>query len=202
TVLPVERVKCSFACRRHTVALLTRRHWRGTSTVPCSARTDAPPLKERTCFDIAWRLPCYAPGRRWEKLERFSGIKVLTRRRSTPRLTSKACAHWLISGRWEVHSEAAGTGIERLRQRSAQLGIPIPDTSKFVTELCGVSPSRGCLAHHPGTGSSLGLTTCEGPTFDLDCTSGYGPTLRYLVQRHRTSHRNSTGRPSSSSLPA
>src|SRR5207248_9988171 len=144
----VERVKCSFACRRHTVALLTRRHWRGSSTVHSSARTYAPPLKERTCFDIAWRLPCYAPGRRWEKLERFSGIKVQTRRRSTPRLTSKACAHWLISGRWEVHSEAAGTGIERLRQRSAQLGIPIPDTSKFVTELCGVSPSRGRSEEH------------------------------------------------------
>ena len=56
--------------------------------------------------------------------------------------------------------------------------------------------SRGHLAHHRGTGSSLGLTTCEGPTFDLDRASGHGPTLRHLVQRHRTSHRDSTGGPS------
>ena len=62
-----------------------------------------------------------------------------------------------------------------------------------MTELCCVSPSRGGLVHHQGTGASLGHPAHEGSTFDLGLAFGYGPTLRHLAQCHRASHRDSTG---------
>jgi hypothetical protein len=54
---------------------------------------------EPTCFVTAWRLPCWAPGRPWEKSEKFFGIDPRTQRKSTRRSTSVACVHWLTPGR-------------------------------------------------------------------------------------------------------
>jgi hypothetical protein len=57
-----------------------------------------------------------APGQRWGKSEKCSGIETSTQRKSTPKLTSRAYVPWLNPGPWEVHSEATRTGIERLPQ--------------------------------------------------------------------------------------
>ena len=154
-----------------------------------------------TCSVTAWRLPCCAPGRRWGKSEKSFGIETPTQRKSTPRLTSRACGHWLIPGRWEVHSETTGTGIERLPPHPPQPWVPTPGAGKFVTEFCGVSPSRG----QPYITTELALRWATQPAKAQPATwaraFGDGPALRHLAQRHRPSHRDSTRGPSPASLP-
>src|SRR6266849_7765350 len=97
---------------RHTVGSLFVRHCRRSFVAQSSVRTYTLLSRVHTYFVIVWRLPCFAPERRWGKSEKFSGIETPTQRKSTPRSTSMACARWRTPGRQEVNSEPLGTGIE------------------------------------------------------------------------------------------
>ena len=132
------------------------RHCRRSFVAHSSARTYIRLLRAPTCFVTVWQLPCFALGRRWKKLEKFFDIETPTQRKSTPRSTSMACAHWLTPGRWEVHSEALEQALNDYIGIRRSSWIPTPETGEFVTEFCRVSPSRGSLIHHHGIGTSLG----------------------------------------------
>ncbi len=72
------------------------------------------------------------------------------------RSTLMACAHWLTAGRWKVHSEATGTGIERLPAHPPKPWVPAPGTGRSAEEFYSVSPDRTCLLHYQASGASLG----------------------------------------------
>jgi hypothetical protein len=75
------------------------------------------------------------------------------------------CAHWLIPGRWEVHSERLGTEFDRLPPHTPRPRIPALESGKVFTEFCRFSTGRGCLVYHHGTGASLDNPVREGSTF-------------------------------------